>query len=201
MIHNRTRARRPMAVVGAALLTVLATGLVSAHEQRDVSGYTFEVGFIDEPVYVGDKSGLEFFVHKGDTAVMGLEQTVKAQVIFNGQSRDLPIEAREDSPGAYQSVFIPTAAGPYTFHLTGTVEGTPIDQSFTSSPTGFDEVQAVSQGQFPVIFPAETDLVANAQAGKDAASQVTIALLLGAAGLVAGLIGIGLALAARRRSA
>ena len=52
-----------------------------------------------------------------------------------------------------------------------------------------------------MIFPAETDLVANAQAGKDAASQVTIALLLGAAGLVAGLIGIGLALAARRRSA
>jgi hypothetical protein len=62
-------------------------------------------------------------------------------------------------------------------------------------------VKAVSDGQFPVIFPSEADLVGDAQAGRSASSQVTIAIVLGAAGLVAGLIGIGLALAARRRSA
>lgn len=99
-------------------------------------------------------------------------------------------------------MFFPTAAGGYTFHISGTIEGNAIDESFTSKPDGgFSPVNELSGGQFPVQFPAEADLVASAQAGKDAASQVTIALALGAAGLVAGLIGIGLALAARRRNA
>ena len=201
MSHPRTGARRLLAVVAATALALLATNVVSAHEERDVDGYAFEVGFINEPVFVGDKSGLEFFVNKDDKPVEGLEKTLKAQVIYQGQTRDLPVTAREDDPGAYESVFIPTAAGPYTFHIFGNVESQAIDESFTSSPTGFDEVEAVSGGQFPVQFPAEADLVAQAQAGQQASSQVTIAIALGAAGLVVGLVAIGLALAARRRPA
>jgi hypothetical protein len=157
-----------------------------------------EVGFMNEPVYVGDKSGLEFFVHKGDTPVEGLEETVKAQVIYQGQSRDLPISAREDDPGAYESQFIPTAAGPYTFHLTGTIEGTAIDETFTSSPTGFDEVEEQAAGQFPVQFPPQAEVVADAQAGRTASDQLPIALVLGGLGLLAGLVGIGLGWSARR---
>jgi hypothetical protein len=189
------------AAVAASLFGLLVSGVVSAHEEREVAGYTFEVGLIDEPVFVGDKSGLEFLVHKGGTPVEGLEQTLKAEVIYEAQKRDLPIEARDGDPGAYRSEFIPTAAGPYTFHLSGTVEGRAIDESFTSSPSGFNEVQEVGPGQFPVQFPSEAELVADARAGKDASSQVTIAITLGAAGLVVGLIGVGLALAGRRRPA
>lgn len=201
MLSSRTRARRLIAVAAAALFMMLATGIVAAHEGREVAGYSLEVGFIDEPVFVGQKSGLEFFVNKGDTPVEGLETTVKAEVLYQGQKRDLPVDARFGEKGAYESVFFPTAAGAYTFHLFGTIEGQAIDESFTSSPDGFSEVEALSGGQFPVQFPAQADVVADAQAGKTASSQVTIALALGAAGLLAGLIGIGLALAARRRSA
>jgi hypothetical protein len=188
-------------VLGACALAILSVGLVAAHEERTVAGYDLEVGFINEPVYVGDKSGLEFFVHKGDTPVEGLDTTITAEVIFQGQSRPLLISAREDDPGAYESVFIPTAAGPYTFHLTGTIEGQSIDESFTSSPTGFNEVQEVAAGQFPVQFPAPAEIAADAKAGKDAAAQVTVAIGLGAAGVLIGLIGVGLALAGRRRPA
>jgi hypothetical protein len=201
MRHPRSAGRRLVAVVAALALTVLAAGVVSAHEERDVSGYSIVVGFIDEPVYVGQKSGLEFFVNKGETPVEGLEETLKAEVIKGDAKRDLPLEARWGEKGAYQSYFFPTVAGDYTFHIFGTIEGTPIDESFTSSPDGFSPVDELSGGQFPVQFPAEADLVANAQAGRDASSQVTIAIALGAAGLLAGLIGIGLALAARRRTA
>jgi len=98
-------------------------------------------------------------------------------------------------------VFIPTAAGPYTFHLTGTIEGNPIDEKFTSSPTGFNEVQDVSTGQFPNQLPAVADLAAQAQKGSDAAGQVPIALALGGVGLVVGLVALGIALAGRRRAA
>jgi hypothetical protein len=201
MHRTRSAGRRLVAVVAALLLSSLVAGVASAHEQRDVSGYSFVVGFIDEPVYVGQKSGLEFFVNKGDTPVEGLEQTLKAEVIKGDAKRDLPLEARFGEKGAYESYFFPTAAGDYTFHIFGTVEGTQVDESFTSSPDGFSPVNELSGGQFPVQFPAEADLVANAQAGKDASSQVTLAIVLGAAGLLAGLIGIGLALASRRRTA
>jgi hypothetical protein len=201
MLRSRTSARRLAAVLAASLLALLATGIASAHEERDVAGYSFAVGFMDEPVYVGQKSGLEFFVNKGTTPVEGLEKTIKAQVIYQGQTRDLPLDARFGQKGAYESVFFPTAAGAYTFHLTGTVEGKPIDESFTSSPTGFNEVQELSGGQFPVQFPGQAELVADAQAGKDASSQVTTALLIGGAGVLIGLVALGLALAARRRTA
>ncbi len=193
--------RRAAALVAAATVLVLSTGVVSAHEARTVAGYDMEVGFISEPVFVGERSGLEFFVHKEDKPITGLEQTLKADVTYQGQKRDLPITARDGVDGAYESVFIPTAAGPYTFHIVGTIEGAAIDESFTSSPTGFDEVHDTAGGQFPVQFPSEADLVANAQAGKDAAAQVTVALCVGIAGVVIGLIGLGVALSGRRRPA
>ena len=98
-------------------------------------------------------------------------------------------------------MFIPTAAGKYTFHLTGTIEGTAIDESFTSSPDGFNEVQEAASGQFPVTLPTAAELSAEAKKGADAASQVTIALALGGAGLVVGLLALGVALAGRRRPA
>jgi hypothetical protein len=197
----RASGRRLVAVAAAALLVILATGVATAHEVRDVAGYQVVVGFIDEPVFVGQKSGLEFFVSQNDQPVDGLEETLEAEVIKDGQTRDLPVEARFGESGAYESVFFPTAAGAYTFHIFGTIDGTAIDEEFTSSPDGFNEVEELSGGQFPVQFPAQAELVADAAAGADAASQVTIALALGAAGLLVGLVAIGLALAARRRSA
>src|SRR5438309_9332250 len=106
---------RLLPILGACLLLFASAAAALAHEARDVHGYSFEVGLINEPVFVGDKSGLEFFVHKGAQAVAGLEKTLKAQVIQASASRDLPIEAREGEDGAYQSVLIPTVAGKYTF--------------------------------------------------------------------------------------
>jgi hypothetical protein len=185
--------------IGAMALAIASP--VLAHEQRTVAGYDMEVGFIDEPVYTGDRSGLEFSVFKDGQPVLGLESTLTAQVIFEGQSRDLPLSARDDSPGWYESVFVPTAAGPYTFHISGAIEGTPIDETFTSSPTGFDEVQAVTSGQFPTALPPIADIAADATKGAQAASQVPIALGAGILGIVVGLVGIGLALGARRRTA
>lgn len=199
---NRTHAVRRLssAVAVAALFSLLAAGSALAHESRDVGDYTIVVGFMDEPVFVGQKSGLEFFVDKGDTPVDGLEQTLKAEVIYQDQHRDLPIEATWGQEGAYQSVFFPTAAGPYTFHLSGTVNGQPMDESFTSSPDGFSEVEDLATGQFPVQFPPQAQVVSDAQAGSAAQSQAMIGIALGAIGLVVAVVALGVALSGRRRS-
>ena len=193
--------RRGM-VAAIPLLLLLATAAPAlAHEEREVAGCEVEVGFMNEPVFAGGRSGLEIFVNKDDKPVEGLEQTLKAEVIVGEAKRDLPLNARWGEAGAYESVFIPTVAGPYTFHLTGTIDGTPVDESFTSSPEGFNEVQEATAAQFPVQLPTAAELQAEAQKGQDAASLVVPALVIGVAGLVVGLVAIGLALANRRKPA
>jgi hypothetical protein len=200
MPHSRAAGRSVCAAVLAVLTIVVSAGAVAAHEEREVAGYTMEVGLIDEPVFVGQKSGLEFFVNKGETPIEGLEDTVKAEVTYQGQTRELPVSARFGEAGAYESVFFPTAAGPYTFHIFGTIEDQQIDESFTSSPDGFSEVEELAAGQFPTQFPGEAEIVADAQAGKQAQSQVTIALGIAVAALVVGVIAVGLVLGGRRRT-
>jgi hypothetical protein len=195
------RLGRTLAALSVALAAgALAAPGVLAHEERDVSGYTLEVGFIDEPVFVGERSGLDLFVHKGDQAVSGLEKTLKAQGIYGSTQIDLALSPDDADPSHYTSVFIPTASGPYTFHLFGTIDGTQVDQRFTSSPTGFDEVRDVAAGEFPDQLPSIVDVAAQAKQGADAAALVPVALAVGGLGALLGLAALGVALAGRRRS-
>ena len=188
-------------VASAAALLLLVAAPVMAHQERTVGAYDLEVGLIDEPVFVGDRSGLEFSVMKDGQPVTGLESTLKATTTYNGQSRDLPISPRDDAPGWYESIFIPTAAGGYSFHISGTIEGTAFDQTFDSTPDGYGPVGEASGNQFPNRLPSVTELSAQATKGADAAGQVTIALGLGAAGVILGLVALGVSLAGRRRRA
>lgn len=194
--------RCPLAIAAVLALFTAAVipGVAVAHEDREVAGYQVVLGFIDEPVFVGQKSGLELFVSRGDQPIAGLEQTLQAEVIKDDQRRELPLSPRFGEEGAYQSYFFPTVAGPYTFRIFGSIEGNEIDESFTSSPEGFSEVEEVAAGQFPVQLPSTAELAQDARDGAAAAAQVPLAIGLGAAGLVAGLLALGLALARRPRT-
>lgn len=185
--------------MGAVMTMIVSASAASAHESRDVGDHSFVVGFVGEPVFTGQKSGLELGAFHGEEPLEGLEETLSATVTFGDETRDLELSPRFGEPGWYQSVFFPTAAGPYTFRIFGDVEGEPFDESFTSGPDTFSEVQDVTGGQFPVQFPSTGDVVRDAEAGATAAGTATIALVLGGAGLLAGLAALGLALG--RRSA
>jgi hypothetical protein len=187
-----------VAIIGASLALSFGAPTVLGHEERQVAGYDIEVGLIDEPVFVGDRSGLEMFVHKGDQPVEGLDKTLKATVSYGDRSIELPLSPRESDPSAYESVFIPTAAGTYTFHITGTIEAATIDETFTSSPSGFGEVEDVASGQFPAQLPSVVDLASQADKGAEAAARMPIAIGLGAAGLLLGIVALGISLASRR---
>ena len=187
-------------VLAIVLTSVVGAGVALAHEHREVGEYAITVGFMDEPVFTGQKSGLEFEVvhHDTEEPVEGLEETLSAEVTFGADTRELEISPAFGTPGAYRSVFMPTAAGQYTFRIFGEIEGTAIDEEFTSGPDTFSDVSDVATGQFPVVFPATSDVVRDAEAGAAAATTATIALVLGGAGLVAGLVALGLSLARRR---
>ena len=185
------------AVLGAALTMVVGAGATLAHESREVGEYTFVVGFIDEPVYAGLKSGLDLRISAGDAPVEGAEETLEAEVIFGDQTRALEISPSFGEPGAYRSIFFPTAAGSYTFRVFGEIDGIAIDESFTSGPETFGDILDTAGGQFPVVYPATADLARDAEAGANAATMATMAIGLGAAGLLAGLVALGVTLGRR----
>jgi hypothetical protein len=190
---------RGLAALGfIALLALTVAAPAAAHESRRVGPYDFSVGMLGEPVHVGQQSGLELSVKQDGKPVPDVDRDLKAEVSFGDKS--MPLELLPSRTGdGYEAVFIPTAAGPYAFHLVGTIAGTPVDERFTASPTTFEEVVDVPAGEFPVGLPTLTQLAAEAKKGADAAALVPVALGVAGLGLLVGLVGIGIALAAHRR--
>jgi hypothetical protein len=178
-------------LVPAALLFALAllvqpvTSL--AHEHREVGEITMTVGFINEPAIQGDTNGIWLEVMKGETPVTGLADTLQAQVIFGDQTRDFELTPAWGEDGVYEAVFIPTQPGDYTFRFFGQIDGVDVDESFTSSPEGFDSVQARADLEFP----------ASTEDADQSSSVLTLGMPLAAATLLAaGVAGWGL----RRRN-
>jgi hypothetical protein len=146
-----------------AVLLVLLSISGSAHERRAIADgrYQVVIGFIEEPAFAGEKNGLVLRVSEIAQAtptareeaegapVEGLEATLQAEVIFADQSMELPLSAAFGEPGAYESVFFPMEPGDYTFRIFGTIGDAEIDESFTSSPEGFDSVQSREPFEFP----------------------------------------------------
>jgi hypothetical protein len=160
--------RKLIAIVAvtAAVLTMLVAGPVpaSTHEHRDVADgqYQVVVGFLDEPVIAGEKNGLSLRVTKparpdatpsaegeeSGSPVEGLEESLTAEVIYGDQRMDLPLSPAFGDPGHYVSHFFPMAAGDYSFHISGEIEGVPIDETFTGSPEPFT-VEPRAPYEFP----------------------------------------------------
>jgi hypothetical protein len=189
---SRSAARsRIVMLLGALLLAavMLAQPLSSsAHEHREVGDYTFTVGFVNEPAVQGDTNGIWVEVMKGETPVTGLADTLQAQVIFGDQTRDMTLTPAFGEDGVYESVFIPTEPGDYTFRFVGQVDGVDVDETFTSSPEGFDSVTARADLEFPAT---------DGEGGSGETTDAAMPLAVGATVLVLGAIGYGL----RRRAA
>lgn len=183
------------------VLTMLLAGYVPAlaHGYTEVGKYELVIGFRNEPAYQGEPNGLSLSVMNEETEqpVTGLEKTLKAEIIYGSSKRELEVRAQFGQEGAYTADVLPTAAGDYTWHIWGDIEGTPVDVSMTSGPGKFSVVEAKSVVSFPGQEPAVSDLAAQAAAASQAAQT---ALLVGIAGVVIGIVGVALALMARRKA-
>jgi hypothetical protein len=186
---GRARAFMLLAAVLLAAFAFAQPQASSAHEHREVGDYTLVVGFISEPAVQGDTNGMVLEVTRADVSVKGLADTLQAQVMFGDQSKDMTLTPAFGEDGVYEAVFIPTEPGDYTFRFFGTIEGVDVDETFTSSPEGFDSVTARSELEFPAGDESG--------AGDDATTRLAMPVAVGAVALV--VAGVGYAV--RRRSA
>jgi hypothetical protein len=173
----------------AGLVAIVAIGLAlapaaaAAHVNRTVGPYTFLVVLVEEPYFTSNHAGFEFWVHRGDTAVAGLDQTLHAQAIGHGRRVDLLISPI-DQDGLYTvdrgldlQPFDPAGGGDWSLRLTGSVEGTAIDEAFA--------VQFPAYPRVGTVKPATTGAAAAPSADGELVPPYLVLLLLGVGALVA----------------
>ena len=198
----KTRFRFPMLLaLVLALAALIAPTPAEAHVNVDVGDgqYVMELGFRDEPAYLGLPNALFLKVGEygsgGTTPVEDLAGTLTAEVTKDGQTKQLPLVPMGD--GVYEGALVPTSVGDYTFHITGTVGDATVDESVTSGPNTFNSVEPLSGIEFPVARPDAAQLDAIVA---DTRADVATARTFGLAGIAVGVLGLIVAAVALTRS-
>jgi hypothetical protein len=184
------------------LLALALTGAAAyAHEQRDVSKYSLEVGFFVEPAIEGQMNGIDLRVTDNATnqPVTGLEKTLQVEIacIPAKASKTFSIEPvdPDGDPGHYNNGFIPTTPGRYSFRVFGSIQGTPVNETFTSGPDTFSDVLTAADLQFPQQLPSLRELDGVARAAQTTAQKAqessSTAGTLAIIGIVLGALGVG----------
>jgi hypothetical protein len=136
---------------------------------------------------------------KTGESVNGLEETLKVEIIYGSSKKELELEPQFGLDGAYTAYVIPTQTGDYTWHIFGTIEGTPVDVSMTSSPDTFEPVESKATVSFPDAEASARELASEVTM---ATSTARTAMIVGGIGVVLGLAGLvlgALGLQATRR--
>jgi hypothetical protein len=219
-----------ISLVAALLLSLVVSSAVSAHVVKQFGTYSVAMGWLHEPTYVGVENAVQVIVKDaGGNPVNDLAPGDLNVVVSTAgqQTAALPLQPSFDpdtglgTPGEYTASLIPTQVGDYTFHLTGSIHGTAVDETSTSSDQTFDSVTAGTDVQFPVKEPAIGDVStlvqrvdgratsaqsaasAAQQAATNAANGASRALIVGSAvgglGVLLGLAGLFVGLRVSRR--
>jgi len=118
--------------------------------------YLFAAGFLNEPVYVDDKSGVDLFVYTPDPKdpmstdsnstkpVEELQDSLKAEISAGAKTKVLDLEPDEEQPGHYTASFIPDVETTYKFRIFGNLSGSPISIDFSCSPGAVSEDTIIS---------------------------------------------------------
>lgn len=166
-------------LAAAAVVALVSAPPAQAHEERKVGDHVFDVGWLEEPTYVGFLNAVYFAAAHGDEPAEG---SFEVEVIFgrkNGETRTspMPLEPIFGRPGEYQAPVVPTRPGTYTFHISGELEdGDEVDEFFTSGPGTFDEVREADAVQFPVQDPSSGELAEAVERLQSRVAELTAAI-------------------------
>jgi hypothetical protein len=210
------RTASSLVAFGAGILLMgLSAAPAMAHEARTVGHIEMEVGWGTEPAYAGETNSVQVLLNHDGQPVTDLGDTLKVEVSFGDKTQEFPLEpnfeAEEGTPGDYRAWLIPTRSGTYSFHLTGTVDGQHMNETFTSGPKTFDDVTDPQSVQFPEQDPSTGELAARIEreaprvndaidqantSAQNASDDASKALSFAIVGLVVGAVGIAVAVVA-----
>jgi hypothetical protein len=148
-----------MFTMGLLLLLSFTVQSISAHQRSlfSIGGkdYLFVIGSQNEPVYVDDKSGVDFFAYtpdpkdplnsfaNGSKPIEGLEKMLKVEISAGAKKKVLALEPAFREPGHYEAAFYPTVQTTHNYRIFGNVSGVPVDLTFTCAPGGVAEGKAL----------------------------------------------------------
>jgi len=203
----------------AVLLAALAAMPASAHTEREVGRYSFEIGFGTEPAYAGQPNSLQVLISrdgKPATDLAGQLDGLMAHAYY-GSKADLKLENAmmplephfgDDwgTPGDYRSFFVPTQPGTYTFALEGKLGAQKINLVIPSGPETFGDVNDPAKTALPAVKDPTTGQLAQrldreatrvngtiavaAAAQRDAEDAAGQARMLALGGLLVGGVGL-----------
>jgi hypothetical protein len=141
------------------IIMVITTLLVSSYflpqnvyaHQRQLftignTDYLFVVGSLNEPIFVDDKSGVDFAAYipdptdpansqaNGTKPIDGLENILKVELAAGDKKKVLNFEPAYQNPGHYEASFFPTIETTYNYTLFGNINGTDFRATWTCSP-------------------------------------------------------------------
>lgn len=185
----------------AALIAVgLVVGLPSAalaHEQRDLSGYHFVVGWIGEPALEGQKNGVDLRITQADKPVEGVEKTLQVEITHkaSGTKKTFALRTIFRDPGHYTADIIPTAPGQYEMRFFGKVGTADINETFISGPGRYGDIEPTTELAFPAAAPQVREVAGSAkeaiEVARAAENAANTARTIGIAGIVVGILGLG----------
>ena len=201
-----------VAMLLSAPVLLVSAGPAAAHEHRHVAGgkYEFTVGWGSEPTYSGFLNSVSLAVKDASgKPVTDIGDSLKVDVATGAQKVTLPLKESDEEAGSYSAALLPTRPGTYKFTFTGTIKGDPVNETFTSSETTFDNVDEAADISFPAKDPSTGELAARldrevprlTNAAKKAKDDAAGARTVGIIGIVIGAIGVaGGGVALSRRS-
>jgi hypothetical protein len=154
-------------VLAALALLAISVGEAAAHVIEHPGAYTLALGWQHEPAYVGFQNAVQVVITDAAgrpvadlgpddlSVVVSLAGQLSAPLSFaNGFDEDTGL-GRE---GEYDASILPTSPGDYTFHLTGSIHGTNVDLTESSSEQTFDSVVGTTDVEFPVKLPTMAEV-------------------------------------------
>ena len=168
----------------ALMLLIINFQFVFAHETITVGDYQIEVGWLTEPPVTGQINGIIVNVSQGEEEPVENVSNLVVSVTYGGQSRTLALQPLgEDTPGQFVAPILPSIPGQYTVNLSGKIGDT--DVSAEVEPEEVDTPDAI---QFPLVEASSPS------AGFGLTGWLSLL------GVILGLVGTGLGLAAFRKN-
>jgi hypothetical protein len=206
--RTRACALRRLALTWVTLVGAMLIGPAGAvaHVEKQVGPFVLEIGWGVEPPYAGTQNFIDVTTSERSGAVIAKPGDGLSVEISYGATRTTRPLQPTGAPGKLSALLVPTRAGTYTFHVSGTLRGRSVDTTATCSSGTFECVNDPSELEFPAKDPSNGELAARltrsdrrGDGGGDDGKGIAIAALVVA--VLALLAAFGLGLRRGRRSA